>query len=292
MKPTRGFTLVELVIVIALSAVVLVMITVVLKRPLDAYIDQSRRGELVELASLALNRAARDIRLAVPNSVRQSADGRTLEMLNTLNAGRYVSNRAGSDGLRFSAELSGCETANGRCDGFQVLDPNFDVSGARWLVVYNLGASSGGNPSAGANVWAYANPGVITPTGVSFAAAANATSRETQVSLNGLTSAGFTFAYPSPQRRFYLADQVIGYRCEPAAEGGQLARYTRMTLTATAPSTLPADAARVAPYVTGCLISYQPGTPQRPGLVTLSLTLTQEGESITLQQQVKVDNAP
>ncbi len=292
MKPTRGFTLVELVIVIALSAIVLVMITVVLKRPLDAYVDQSRRGELVELASLALNRAARDIRLAVPNSVRQSADGRTLEMLNILNAGRYVSNRAGSDSLRFSAELSGCETANGRCDGFQVLDPNFDVSGARWLVVYNLGASSGGNPSAGANVWAYANPGVITPTGASFTAAANATSRETQVSLNGLSGAGFTFAYPSPQRRFYLADQVIGYRCEPAAEGGQLARYTRTTLTATAPSTLPADAVRVAPYVTGCQINYQPGTPQRPGLVTLSLTLTREGESITLQQQVKVDNAP
>ncbi|EQM76378.1 type II secretion system protein J [Stutzerimonas stutzeri] len=292
MKPTRGFTLVELVIVIALSAIVLVMITVVLKRPLDAYVDQSRRGELVELASLALNRAARDIRLAVPNSVRQSADGRTLEMLNILNAGRYVSNRAGSDSLRFSAELSGCETANGRCDGFQVLDPNFDVSGARWLVVYNLGASSGGNPSAGANVWAYANPGVITPTGASFTAAANATSRETQVSLNGLSAAGFTFAYPSPQRRFYLADQVIGYRCEPAAEGGQLARYTRTTLTATAPSTLPADAVRVAPYVTGCQINYQPGTPQRPGLVTLSLTLTREGESITLQQQVKVDNAP
>lgn len=292
MKPTRGFTLVELVIVIALSAIVLVMITVVLKRPLDAYVDQSRRGELVELASLALNRAARDIRLAVPNSVRQSADGRTLEMLNILNAGRYVSNRAGSDSLRFSAELSGCETANGRCDGFQVLDPNFDVSGARWLVVYNLGASSGGNPSAGANVWAYANPGVITPTGASFTAAANATSRETQVSLNGLSAAGFTFAYPSPQRRFYLADQVIGYRCEPAAEGGQLARYTRTTLTATAPSTLPADAVRVAPYVTGCQINYQPGTPQRPGLVTLSLTLTRDGESITLQQQVKVDNAP
>ena len=60
MKSLRGFTLVELVIVIALSAVVLVMITAVLKRPLDAFIDQSRRGELVELASVALNRMARD----------------------------------------------------------------------------------------------------------------------------------------------------------------------------------------------------------------------------------------
>jgi len=292
MKAPRGFTLVELIIVIALSAVVLVMITAVLRRPLDAFVDQSRRGELVELASLALNRMARDIRLAVPNSVRQSVDGRTLETLNVLNAGRYISNRAGSEGLRFSADQSGCETANGRCDGFQALDQNLDVTGARWLVVYNLGANSGGNPTAGANVWAYANPGVITPTGTTFSAAPDTTNRETQISLGGAASAGFTFAYPSPQRRFYLADQVIGYRCDPAPEGGQLVRYVRRTMTAAAPNTMPADAARVAPYVTDCRIGYQPGTPQRPGLVTLSLTLARDGESITLQQQVKVDNAP
>ncbi|MCQ4250032.1 prepilin-type N-terminal cleavage/methylation domain-containing protein [Pseudomonas stutzeri] len=292
MKSSRGFTLVELVIVIALSAVVLVMITAVLKRPLDAFIDQSRRGELVELASVALNRMARDIRLAVPNSVRQSVDGRTLETLNILNAGRYVSNRAGGEGLRFSADVSGCDTANGRCDGFQVLERDFDVTGTRWMVVYNLGASSGGNPTVGSNIWAYANPGVITPTGTTFSAAANAISGETQLTLGGTASAGFIFAYPSPQRRFYLADQVIGYRCDPSASGGQLVRYTRTTLSATAPSVAPADAVQVAPYVTGCQINYQPGTPQRPGLVTLSLTLTRDGESITLQQQVKVDNAP
>lgn len=292
MRRVRGFTLVELVIVIALSSVVLVMITSVLKRPLDAFVDQSRRGELVELASVALNRMARDVRLAVPNSVRQSSDSRTLETLNILQAGRYVANRAGGESLRFTSEVTGCETANGRCDGFQVLDPDFVVSGARWLIVYNLGANSAGSPTPGSSVWAYANPGVITPTGTSFSAAASGSARETQISLSGLPLGDFTFAYASPQRRFYLADQVVGYRCEPSAAGGQLLRYSSSVLSSTAPNAAPSGAVPVAPYVTGCQFAYQPGSPQRPGLVTLSLTLTREGESITLQQQVQVDNAP
>src|SRR5690606_39415244 len=43
------------------------------------------------------------------------------------------------------------------------------VSEARWAVIYNLGAESGGVPIAGQNLWAFANPGVITPQGASFA---------------------------------------------------------------------------------------------------------------------------
>jgi len=289
MKSARAFTLVELVMVITLSGIVLLMITSVMQRPLEAFIDQSRRSELVGQASVALSRMARDIRMAVPNSIRQSADMRTLETLNILEAGRYVANRSGGEILRFTSEPGGCETANGRCDGFQALDPKLSVAGARWMVVYNLGASSGGVPTAGGSVWAYASPGVITPTGTTFDAVTSG--NETQVTL-ALPVSDFTFAYPSPQRRFYLADQVIGYRCNPANKGGKLLRYTATELSMSASNTAPSEAVPVVTNVAACSFAYQPGTPQRPGLVTLSLTLTQDGESITLQQQVHVDNAP
>ncbi|MNR58280.1 hypothetical protein D3C85_1792390 [compost metagenome] len=42
----------------------------------------------------------------------------------------------------------------------------------------------------------------------------------------------------------------------------------------------------------GCAFSYDSGTSTRGGLVTLRLTLAQDGEIITLLQQVHVDNAP
>lgn len=277
----RAFTLVELVMVIALAGVVAVMISAVLSRPLEGFVAQSRRAELVDLAASALNRIARDIRLAVPNSVR--VQGNDMDMLNVLAAGRYRPNRVGGDSLRFSANNSdpAC-TVTGNCSAFQVLHPSLSVAGARWLVVYNIGAESGGSPVAGSNVWAYANPGVISPTGAGFAATGIA-GNETQVTLSGYGS-DFRFAFASPERRFYLADQVIGYRCS----GNQLLRYTRTALT---PAFSGTDELLVD-KLSACSFTYAPGTPQRAGLVTLRLAMTIEGETIELLQQVHVDNAP
>ena len=110
------------------------------------------------------------------------------------------------------------------------------------------------------------------------------------VSLLTVTPPGgsFSFAYASPQRRFYLSDQIVGYRCT----GGQLLRFTRSARLPAFAGTNAAAEAVQASNVTGCSMQYQPGSTQRAGLVTLRLQLTLEGESIELFQQVHVDNAP
>lgn len=59
MRRQAAFTLVELVMVIALAGVVAVMISTVLVRPMQGLVDQSRRAELVDQAGLALSRMAR-----------------------------------------------------------------------------------------------------------------------------------------------------------------------------------------------------------------------------------------
>jgi MSHA biogenesis protein MshO len=48
----------------------------------------------------------------------------------------------------------------------------------------------------------------------------------------------------------------------------------------------------MAKNVSACNFSYQPGTSQRAGLVTLRLQITEDGESVTLLHQIHVDNAP
>ncbi|MCQ4322521.1 type II secretion system protein GspJ [Stutzerimonas stutzeri] len=50
--------------------------------------------------------------------------------------------------------------------------------------------------------------------------------------------------------------------------------------------------ALVVDSLSGCTFSYVPGSNTRNGLVTLRLSLSKEGETITLVQQVHVDNAP
>ena len=288
-----GFTLVELIMVISIAGLVAVMISTVLSRPLEGFVGQSRRAELVDLAATSLNRVARDVRLAVPNSLGVSADGLALEVLLIHSAARYRPNRVGSEGLRFSSSVAGScgsSTVDGGCNNFQLLDATLNPAGANWLVLYNVGAESGGNPVPGANVWAPANPGVITLSGITFSVQAGAPAGEQLIALNNLPSGDFRFAFASPQRRIYLAERVVGYRCS----GGQLVRYSYTQLNSSIPATPPggSDPQPLASQVSGCRFIYQPGTTQRAGLLTMSLTISEEGESLELLQQVHVDNAP
>lgn len=293
MRRGRGFTLVELVMVIALAGLVGVMISTVLSRPMEGFIGQSRRAELVDSAAGALQRMSRDVRLAVPNSLRVSADGQAVELLLIHSAARYRPNRIGEQGLRFSTDAAGtCSstTQGGRCDSLQVLDDGFDPAGARWLVLYNIGAESGGNPLPGSNVWAPANPGVITPTGTSFTPLAGAPAGESHIALGNLPAGGFRFAFASPQHRLYLAETVVGYRCQ----GDQLLRYSYNQLLNALPASPPpgSNPQPVARQVTSCNFAYQSGSTQRAGLLSLSLGIAEAGENLQLLQQVHVDNAP
>lgn len=297
-----GFTLVELVMVIALAGLVAVMISAVLMRPMQGVVDQSRRAELVDLAATALNRMARDVRLAVPNSVRVSADGNAVEMLliqtsaahpDFSGAARYRPNRESSETLRFAEGAPGsCAStvAGGACNVVELLVSGFDLTGAQWMVVYNIGSQSGTSPVTGANVWAPDNPGVITPTGTTFSATGGS-GGVTQVALDlPGAAAEFAFAFESPQRRVYFAESVVGYRCD----GDQLVRYSYGELLAEVPSSPPAGSnpRLLADSVSDCTFLYRPGTTVRAGLLSMVLELNQAGEALRLLQQVHVDNAP
>ncbi len=266
-----GFTLVELVMVIALSGLVAVMIGTVMSRPMQGFVDQSRRAELVDLAATAVNRMARDVRLAVPNSVR--INGGALELLRAPVGGRYRANPqdppvciASPCTIPFAGPL-----------------PLNDLTlsdGPLWMVIYNVGS-----PGAGNNVWPPldAASSVISPR-------ATVSLSGSTLQLSGSGVAGFRFRYASPQHRFFLADRVIGYRCS----GNKLLRGEFTELRSAAP---PYDYDNAAPVVdqvdcANSSFTYSPGTNTRSGLVTIRLTLNKDNETISLLQQVHVDNAP
>ena len=292
---TRGFTLIELVLVIVLASIIVVVISTVFSHPLQGLVDQSRRGALVEQAAGAMNRMTRDVRLAIPNSLRVSADGQAVELMLIQGAARYRPNRTDREGLSFSTDIAGScgsSTVDGRCDDFQVLDGSFDPTGALWMVMYNIGAESGGAPVSGSNVWAPANPGVITPTGTTFNLLAGAPTGETLIAMGNLPTGGFRFAYASPQYRLYMAQSVVGYRCE----NQQLLRYSYSTLLTSLPSEPPAgsnpEPLALNVDCSQTYFTYQMGTTQRGGLLSLTLHITLDSESFELLQQVHVDNAP
>ena len=92
MKRAHGFTLIELVVTITISTIVVVFVAMFVAAPVSAFDAQSRRTKLVEGSLDAWPWMERDLRAALPNSVRVRLNGNyvALEMLNVTDAARFM----------------------------------------------------------------------------------------------------------------------------------------------------------------------------------------------------------
>jgi MSHA biogenesis protein MshO len=275
----HGFTLVELVIVIVISGILAGALTSFIAQPIQGYTDMARRATLVNAADNALRRMARDVHSALPNSIRVS--GGALEMINVVDGGRYRDDPPPGDPDK-RLEFNKADTEFNLLGRFLGITRPYSTTRSR-LVIYNVGV-------AGAN--AYEGAFVISPAGRTISIDADsANPAEDHITVSG----GFQFSYPSPTQRVYLVDTPISYLCS----GGNLTRYSGYTFQMGQPttdgalSTAGASSALVTDQVNACTFTYQPGTPQRGGLLTLTLTLTDNStEQIQLLRQVHVDNTP
>jgi MSHA biogenesis protein MshO len=131
MKARRGFTLVELVVVIVITGIMAASIAVFFVPAINAYFDTRRRAELTDTADTALRRMARDVRRAVPNSIR-IPNAQCFELVPTIAGGLYrravdIDHVAGSDPLDTSATDS----------SFDVLSPMTGVAIGDFVIVGN-----------------------------------------------------------------------------------------------------------------------------------------------------------
>ncbi|HET8552995.1 MAG TPA: prepilin-type N-terminal cleavage/methylation domain-containing protein [Gammaproteobacteria bacterium] len=271
-----GFTLIEIIIVIIVLGIIGAIGAVFVNYTVEGYDAQTRRAALVDDTTLALSRMARDIRAALPNSIRVTSSGSriAIEMINVVAGERYrdgpgPSHNGDNAILKF----------NKPDDQFNVLPEMTQTLPANTrLVIYNVGIS-------GAN--AYDNTNVITPASTTVAITAD--TDETRITL----STPFQFTYRSPDQRIYFVDGPVSYVCNTAQH--TLTRYSGYRLMATQPianSDFGAAGALAAEDVSGCNFAYSPGTAQRSGVATVSLALTRQGESVHLLEQVHVINVP
>jgi MSHA biogenesis protein MshO len=279
----RGFTLIELVITITVSSVVVAFMALFIVMPMTAYTAQTRRAALVDASDSALRFMARDLRSALPNSVRVTTSGTVtaLELLATADGARYQD----SGPLANPALVLDFTAPDG---AFATTVPFTQLtlpwtSNAYYLAIYNVGVP-------GANAYQMSN--VITPAGTTITISAGSTPNQNLVAL----SPAFQFAFGSPGKRVYLVSGPVSYLCDTAA--ATLTRYSGYAIASTQPASAAtlaaagAGAALVAGNVGGCQFTYSPGTAQRNALTTLTLQLTQNGESVQLLHEVQVVNAP
>jgi MSHA biogenesis protein MshO len=86
-----GFTLVEMVTVIAIMGIIASAVAVFLRTPLQSYQDAQRRSSISNAADTAFALLKRDLQTSLPNSVRVTNAGAVfyLEFLQTRTGGRY-----------------------------------------------------------------------------------------------------------------------------------------------------------------------------------------------------------
>jgi len=275
----RGFTLVELIMVIVIMGIIASMITVFLKPAVDSYLDSRRRADLTDIADTAIRRMAQDIRRAVPNSVR-SVSPTCFQLVPTIAGGRY---RMAADTVNDtplpcapSATCSAPLDTSQATTVFDVLTPLTTVPAKDdWIVVNNQNAG---------DVYTGSNRGQIS--------AAPTTPRATD-GLHRIPIASTSFSSGYDGGRFVAVadtEQTVFYSCT-----GNVLYRTVATFAADPTATCAATiGATVATDVAGCNFVYDPdhGATQQSGFVWMNLQLTRTGESVVMTHGVHVSNVP
>lgn len=258
---SRGFTLVELVVSIAIASVVVVFAAMFIGAPLGAYETHSQRAALVADTSGAWPRMAADLRQALPNSLRARRNGSfvVIEMLPVLETARYV------------PPVSGLLVATGI---------SLATASPPYLSV---------NPAADV----YTLTGSTVPV-TSWAVGPTATTGEFQVTVAPAPAP----SADSPKGRMFLVGRPITYLCDEGQ--GTLRRYANYTAAAlqTAHDT-PGELTGagisnelVTQGLTSCDFQVPAVAANQLQTASVRLTTTRNGDSVTLLHESRGQYTP
>lgn len=263
--------------VIVITGILAGIVAVFITKPVQGYVDSVRRAELTDAADVALRRITRDVRLALPNSLRVSGNT-CIELIMTKAGGRYRDSH--NDGSTGGNSLTVYPNVIFDVMGTSAGNPATSIaSSGDYIVVNNVGTSpldaySGGNRVPVAN------------------SGTNTITLNTTPAVNPYTTTLATYLLGYQNARFQVvpsSEKAVSYVCT----GGELRRYagygfnTTQSCPPTGTGALLAGSATAEPKAT-CTIGYT------SGLLSINLTLTDtlSTESVTLFQQIHVDNTP
>ncbi len=111
-RVNRGFTLIEVIMTIIILGILAGVLAPLIVSAINAYRDSAARNELTARGRLAIERLARELRRAVPNSTRVVSSGGNpgLEFVTSKGGGRYIDKSDNFDNtlypIRFRANAS------------------------------------------------------------------------------------------------------------------------------------------------------------------------------------------
>lgn len=262
-----GFTLVELVIVIVISGIIAVGSARFIAGTATGYVATGIRQGNATAAVVATEKMVRELRSALPNSVRRNSAQTCIEFVPVLSASRYL-----------SAPVSPA-TAN---TSINVVSNGYSLNAGvnEYAAIY---------PSSVSDVYAPGNNTSITGSEVAA------------VTANSITlGAAHQFPADSPTRRLYIVSDPVRY-CYAAVSGETgLFRYSDYGFNSsieTAPSN-PTRSLLINNVANSVAFDVVPATLTRNALVEFSFQVNQgvqyssDNEIISLSQEVQIRNVP
>jgi MSHA biogenesis protein MshO len=278
----RGFTLVELIVTLVLFGLMSATLVVFLKPAIDSWLAVRTRSAMASDADHALRRMLRDVRAAVPNSIR-TPDVQCFELVPTGGGGRF---REAADFVTAGSAAVDPQVVTTQFDVFNTLEPLPAVGD--WVVVDNQ------NPG---DVYSGANRSAITA--VATPAAAHGKHR---LSINamqfplGYDAGRFNWVSDSQKAVFYVCSGASTTLNGNGDAPGVLYRLKNYGFNAAAPSSCPAVAGAdvLATGVRSCRFLYDAnqGATQQSGFVSLQIELTRSNETASLVLGAHVSNVP
>ena len=289
MTRQRGFTLVELIIVMVLVGIIAGILVLQIRPAMQSYLAIRQRANLTSQADAALRRILWEVRTAVPNSLRYTIDGaqsQCIEFVPTKDGGRFrtaydYSVPSSPAGLPLDRD-----TPTKKFDTLTAVDP--DVTRGDFVFVGN---ANGGDVYDPANSWQVDT--VADP-----ATDPQARGRKVITLLQSATTppgyeGGRFVVIPANER-------AVTYTCtKPGTDPNGTGTAFIYRVTGYLPSTTPAKTCPTGPAilvakVSDCNILYHEsqGVTQQSGYMQLRLGLSEGGETVRLTMGAHVENTP
>ena len=275
-QASMAFTLIELIMVIVVLGILAMGSVKFISQSAQTLIDTADRQAMASSATIAVEKVLREVRRALPNSVRRFTDGASecLEMVPIQHSSEYISVPIASAAASFNA-ISFVGGSGGE-SGFVAVYPNsissvYDTTPGNVRAVSDSTATAGlvGAPGVGANMQAI------------------------------IFDAATTYRFPtdSPRKRFFLVDEPISF-CDDA--NGRLWRYQNYDFHPDSSGSIPTTGANkilIADSLQANSLSFNilPAQLQRNAVVRMSLVIARSGsatEQVDISQEVQLRNVP
>ncbi|MDH3640891.1 MAG: type II secretion system GspH family protein [Gammaproteobacteria bacterium] len=254
----RGFTLVELITVMMILGILSLGTVKFIGDSSQGFASTISRSELATDARFVVERLARDVRDALPNSVRVS--GGCLEFVPVVGASSYTTLPVTSAAISFLSVP---------------VDPLPLPAGARAAVFPDL------------NVYALGSPATVSPT---VALSAPDAGNEVTVTM----AAAHRFGSESPSNRYFLVTDPVSY----CVDNARVWRYSGYGFVAAQPgpgglpAAMPGRALVTQNVTTLAPFTLADATLSRNAVVGIDLEFTRGGDAVRIEHMVQIRNVP